>query len=41
MMVANMVKVMPLRVAINFGDGTITYEQLDAILEKSNVTKAP
>ena len=36
MMVANMVKVMPLRAAINFGDGSVTYEQLDAILEEIN-----
>ncbi|NLX85308.1 MAG: glycosyl hydrolase [Synergistaceae bacterium] len=31
-----MVKVMPLRAAINFGDGSITYEQMNEILEKIN-----
>ncbi|NLB83722.1 MAG: glycosyl hydrolase, partial [Synergistaceae bacterium] len=33
-MVENMVKVMPLRAAINFGDGSITYERINSILEK-------
>lgn len=35
-MTAAMVKVMPLRAAINFGDGSITYEQMNDILEKIN-----
>ena len=35
-MTAAMVKVMPLRAAINFGDGSITYEQMNEILEKIN-----
>ncbi len=35
-MVENMVKVMPLRAAINFGDGSITYERMNSILEKIN-----
>ena len=35
-MTASMVKVMPLRAAINFGDGSITHEQMNEILEKIN-----
>lgn len=35
-MIANMVMVMPLRAAINFGDGSISYEQLNAILDEIN-----
>ena len=35
-MTENMVKVMPLRAAINFGDGSITYEHLTAILDEIN-----
>ncbi|MBZ0241769.1 MAG: hypothetical protein K8F24_01020 [Bacteroidales bacterium] len=35
-MTANMVKVMPLRAAINSGDGSISYEQLNDILDKIN-----
>jgi beta-glucosidase len=35
-MTVNMIKVMPLRAAINFGDGSVDYEQLNAILDKIN-----
>ena len=35
-MTTAMVKVMPLRAAINFGDGSITYEHVDEILDKIN-----
>ncbi len=31
-----MVKVMPLRAAINFGDGSVSYEKLNDILDKIN-----
>ncbi len=35
-MTINMIKVMPLRAAINFGDGSVDYDELEAILAKMN-----